>query len=191
MQPVHGLSVQPDALGEPRTKEVVRHAPVGRREERERGHQRSAAWHAGVAAGDRDGLVEAPADVAGHDDRRGTRGRPDGEAVSRPRVEHVAAEDEHGAIDGDVVARMHITAHAQMVGVRQVAVLGVEISELGIDVELQQERHLGVWRRFPDDHSILVAIVGRRGRGAGCRLCGRTCRLCQGRCRHRGICRCR
>src|SRR6187399_653327 len=75
-QPLRGLSVRPDALSEPGPEEVVGHAPVGRREEREGGNQRSAAWNPGVAAGEREGLVELPADVAGDDDRRRTSGRP-------------------------------------------------------------------------------------------------------------------
>src|SRR4029078_12780104 len=85
-QPLCGLSVRPDALREPGPEEVVVLPPVGGREERERGHQESAAWHSGVAAGDRESLVELPADIAGDDDRRGSGRRPDGEAVSRPRV---------------------------------------------------------------------------------------------------------
>jgi hypothetical protein len=43
-----------------------------------------------------------------------------------------------------VVAGMNLADAAQVVGERLVAILSVEISELGIDVELQQERHLGV-----------------------------------------------
>ena len=90
-----------------------------------------------------------PADVAGDDDRSGPGGRPDGEAVSRPRVENVAAQDEHRAVDRDVVARMDLARNAQVVGEGLVAVQGVEISELGVDVELQQERHLSASGQFP------------------------------------------
>ena len=159
-QPLQGFSVRPDSLRESGAEEVVRHAPIGCRKKWERGHQRSAAWNARVASGNREGLVELPANVAGNDDRRGAGGRPDGEAVSRPLVENVAAQDEHRAIDRDVVARVNLAGHAQVVGERLVAIQGVEIPELGIDVELQQERHLVVCGSFPDDDAILVAIVG-------------------------------
>src|SRR4029453_13475656 len=40
-------------------------------------------------------VLKPPAEVAGHDDRGGSRRRPDGEAVLQFRVEHVAREDEH------------------------------------------------------------------------------------------------
>ena len=175
IQPLHGFSVRPDSLSEPGAEEVVRHAPVGCRKKWERGNQRSAAWNARVTSGDREGLVELPANVAGDDDRRGPGGRPDGEAVSRPLVENVAAQDEHRAIDRDVVARMNLAGNAQVVGERLVAIQGVEISELGIDVELQQERHLGVCGSFPDDDSISITIVVCLWCGTGCRLCGSTC----------------
>ena len=158
-EPLHGFSVRPDSLGEPWAEEVVRHAPIRCREKRERVDQRSAAGNAGVASGNRERLVELPANVAGDDNRRGAGGRPDGEAVSRPLVENVAAQDEHRAVDGDVVARVNVAGHAQMVGERLVATLGVEIPELGIDVELQQERHLVVCGSLPDDDAILVPIV--------------------------------
>ena len=188
IQPLHRFSARPDSLGEAGAEEVVSHAPVGCRKKRERVHQRSTAWNAGVTSSDGEGLVERPANVAGHDDRSGPGGRPDGEAVSRPRVENVAAQDEHGAIDRDVVARMNIADNAQVVGVGRVAILGVEISDLGIDVELQQERHRSVCRSFPDDDSISITIVDCRwcGRGwlrwgrwlrwgGGCLRCGSSC----------------
>ena len=49
---------------------------------------------------------------------------------------------------------MNIADNAQMVGESFVAIKGIEISELGIDVELQQERHLGVVGSFPDYDSL-------------------------------------
>jgi hypothetical protein len=60
--------------------------------------------------------------------------------------------------------------NAQVVGVNFVAVLGVEISDLGIDVELQQERDVSVWGSFPDDDSISISLVACLGCGSGCRL---------------------
>ena len=159
IQPLRQVSVRPGALRESRAEEVVGHAPVGCRKKRERVHQRSAARNARVACHDGDGLVELPANVAGNNNRRGPGGRPDGEAVSRPLIEHVAAEDEHRAIDRDVVARMNLAANAQVVGERLVAALGVEIAELGVDVELQQERHVRVRGSFPDDDSVFIAFV--------------------------------
>ena len=174
IQPLHGFSVRPDSLSETWAEEVVSHAPIGCREKRERGHQRSAAWNARVTSGDREGLVELPANVAGYDDRCGPGGRPDGEAVSRPLVENVAAQDEHRAIDRDVVARMHLALNAQMVDVGLVAIHGVEISELRVDVELQQERHTRVCGGFPDDDAISITI------GAWCLWCGNGRRLSGG-----------
>ena len=169
IHPRHRFSARPDSLSEPGTEEVVRHAPVGGREEGERVHERSAAWNASVASGNRDGLVERPADVAGNDDRSGPCRCPDGEAVSRSRVENVAAQDEHRAIDRDVVTHMNVAGNTQVVGVSLVAILSVEISELGIDIELQQEGHLLAWWRFPDDDAIAIALGvwlwwGRGGR---------------------------
>src|SRR4030095_3202333 len=128
-----------------------------------------------VAAGNRQGLVELPADVAGHDDRSGPCGRPDGEAVSRPLVENVAAEDEHRTIDGNVVACVNLAGTAQVIGERLVATLGVEIPELRIDVELQQEGYPSVSWSLPDDDAISITIVARLRCGSGCRLCGTTC----------------
>jgi hypothetical protein len=162
VQPVREFAVGPGSLREPGAEEVVGHAPVGRREERERVDQRAGAWHAGVAAGNRQGIIESPADVAGDNDRSGPGGGPDGEAVPCPLVENVAAQDKHRAIDGDVVAPVNLAGHAQVVGVRVVAVEGVEIAELSIDVELQQERQRSVRRGLPDDDAIPVAIA------AGC-----------------------
>ena len=49
---------------------------------------------------------------------------------------------------------MNLADNAQVVGESFVGRKCVEISELGIDVELQQERHLGVFGSLPDDHSI-------------------------------------
>src|SRR4051812_26098616 len=88
IQALHRLSGRPYSLSEAGTEEVVSHAPIGRREERERVHQRAAAWNTGVARGNGESLVEHPADIAGHDDRSGPGGRPHGEAVSQPRIEH-------------------------------------------------------------------------------------------------------
>ena len=45
-----------------------------------------------------------------------------------------------------------------MVGESFVAIKGIEISELGIDVEVQQKRHLSVVGSFPDDDSLLVTL---------------------------------
>ncbi len=73
--------------------------------------------------------------------------------------EHVAGQDEHRAVHGYIVASMHVADNAQMVGEGIVAVFRVEVSELGIDVELQQERHLRIVGIFPDNNSILVMIV--------------------------------
>src|SRR4051794_32669612 len=84
IQPVGELAGRPGALGEPGAKEVVSHAPIGRGKERDRVHQRSAAWYAGVTGGNRERLAELPADVAGNDNRGGARRRPHGEAVSKP-----------------------------------------------------------------------------------------------------------
>src|SRR5689334_1580898 len=74
---------------------------------------------------------------------------------------------------------MNIAGNAQVVGESLVAIKGVEISELGIDVELQQKRHFSVLAGFPDYHSISVTTV--------------VCLWCRNgvRCRHRGSCRCR
>jgi hypothetical protein len=161
IQPLDGFSVGPGSLSETGSEEVVSHASIGRRKKWERVQQRSVAWDASAACGDREGLVELPPDVAGDDDRSGTRGRPDGEPVSRPLVENVAAQNEHGAIDGDVVALMNLAGHAQVIGEIRVGILSVEISELSIDVELQQERQASVCRSFPNDDSISIAIVVR------------------------------
>ena len=49
---------------------------------------------------------------------------------------------------------MNVADNAEVVGVRFVRRKCVGIAELGIDVEPQQERHLGVWRSFPDDDPI-------------------------------------
>ena len=184
VQPLYRLSVRPDSLGEARAEEVVRHAPVGCREERKCVHKRSAARYAGVTSGQRERLVEHPADIAGDDDRGRAGGRPDGEAVSRPRVEDVAAEDEHRAVDGDVVAGVDLAFDTEVIGVFLVAVLGVEIAKLGVDVELQQERHLRVCRRFPDDHPIPITLGGfwrRRHRDRGLGGTGRRRRVRCGR----------
>ncbi len=57
---------------------------------------------------------------------------------------------------------MNVALNAQMVGEGVVAILGVEIADLGIDVELQQEWHRRVCGSFPDDHAISIAIRGFR-----------------------------
>src|SRR5688572_22508528 len=93
IQPLPKFSVRPHSLGEAGAEEVVRHAPVNGRKEWERGNQRPGAGNARVTSGEGQGLAELPADVPGHDDRSGPGRRPDGEAVSRPRVEDVATQD--------------------------------------------------------------------------------------------------
>ena len=55
------------------------------------------------------------------------------------------------------------------------AIKGVEISELGIVVELQQKRHLSVVGSLPDYDSISITIVVCLWCGNGCRLYGSTC----------------
>src|SRR5262245_6654083 len=159
IQPRQEFSVRPHSLSESRAEEVVRHAPVGSRKKWKRVDQRSTARDASVTSGNREGLVKLPANIAGNDNRSGPGGRPDGEAISGPLVENVAAQDEHRAVDRDVVAGMNFADNAQMVGESLVAVLGVEISELGVDVELQQEGHLRIGGSFPNDDSILITIV--------------------------------
>ena len=104
--------------------------------------------------------------------QRGARGRPHGAAVTQPLVEDVAAQDEHRAIDRDVVARMNVAAAAQVVGELLIAVLGVEISELSIDVEFQEKWHRRVGRSFPDDHAISITLVAGLWCRSGCRLSG-------------------
>ena len=47
--------------------------------------------------------------------------------------------------------------HAQVIGEIHVGILSVEVSELGIDVELQQERHPGVRGSLPDDDAISMS----------------------------------
>jgi hypothetical protein len=42
--------------------------------------------------------------------------RPDCEVIARLSVEHVAVEDEHRAVYGDVVAPMDLADNAEMVG---------------------------------------------------------------------------
>ena len=54
---------------------------------------------------------------------------------------------------------MHLADNAQMVSEGIVAVLRVEVSELGIDVELQQERHLRIVGILVNGDSILVTIL--------------------------------
>ena len=63
VHPVAELPVRPHALRKGGPEKVVRHAAVGRGEERERVHERTAAWHAGIAARNRQRLAELPADV--------------------------------------------------------------------------------------------------------------------------------
>src|SRR4030095_10131076 len=69
IQTLHGFSARPGSLSETGAEEVVRHAPVGRLEKRERGDQRSAARNARVPSGQSEALVESPANVSGNDDR--------------------------------------------------------------------------------------------------------------------------
>ncbi len=122
IQPLRGFSVRPDSLGETRPEEVIRHAPVGCRKKRKRVHQRSAAWDARIASGNRDGFVELPANMLATMlatmIEAAPGGRPDGEAVSRPLVENVTAQDEHRTVHRDVVARMNLAGNAQMIGVQ-------------------------------------------------------------------------
>ena len=87
---------------------------------------------------------------------------PDGEAIERPLVENVSAEDKHCAIYRDIVARMNLVGNIQVVSKSRIAVKSVEISDLSIDIELQKEGHLGVFGSLPDYHSIFVTIVVRR-----------------------------
>ena len=47
------------------------------------------------------------------------------------------------------------------------AIKGIEISDLGIDVEFQQKRHLSVFAGFPDYDSISITIVVCLRCGAG------------------------
>jgi hypothetical protein len=47
---------------------------------------------------------------------------------------------------------------AQVIGEGFVGRGGVEVPDLGVDVELQQERHLGVVGGLPDDDAVLVAV---------------------------------
>jgi hypothetical protein len=54
---------------------------------------------------------------------------------------------------------MNIAGSAQVVGESPDAIKGVEISELCVDVELQQEWHLGVFGSFPDYDSISITLA--------------------------------
>src|SRR5262249_2038291 len=136
IQPLDGLATPPDPLGEGGAEEVVRQGPVGRREKRESIDQRPAARNTRVTSGEREPLVELPADVPGDDDRGGPGGRPDGNAVSQPLVPYISAEDEHRTIDRDVIALIHLVDIAEVVGESVTAVGRIEVSDLGIDVEL-------------------------------------------------------
>src|SRR6185503_2603146 len=91
---------------------------------------------------------------------------------------------------------MDLADVAQMVGERFFAIKGIEISELGIDVEVQQKRHLSVLGSLPDYDSLLVTLRTCWLCGDG--LYGSTCWICNRRwvqrgirCRYRSICRCR
>src|SRR6185503_14953944 len=75
---------RPDSLRETRAEEVVRHGSICRRKKRERIDERSAAWNTCITAGQREALVELPADGPRYDDRRGAGGRPHGAAVAQP-----------------------------------------------------------------------------------------------------------
>src|SRR6185436_19588794 len=97
-------------------------------------------------------------------------GSPDGEAIAKPRVEDVAAQYEHCAVDRDVVASMNLADNAQVVGELCVGRKCIEIAKLGIDVEIQQERHPGILASLPDDYSISITF-------AVVRCCGNRCRL--------------
>src|SRR3954452_6820664 len=79
---------------------------------------------------------------------------------------------------------MNIVGDAQVVSESLVAINGVEISELGIDVELQQEGHLSFFGSFPDYDSISITIVVDLWCANGSGLFGSTCQLWR---RRRGI----
>jgi hypothetical protein len=51
---------------------------------------------------------------------------------------------------------MDFAGKAQVIGESLWAVEGVEISDLGVNGELQQERHLSVFAGSPDYDSIVV-----------------------------------
>ena len=53
---------------------------------------------------------------------------------------------------------MNVADNAEVVGERFVGRKCIEISELSVDVEPQQEGHLGVRSSFPDDDPISIAI---------------------------------
>jgi hypothetical protein len=75
------------------------------------------------------------------------------------RVEHVAREDEHRPVDGDVIPSMDVADDAEMVSEGALAVERVEISKLGVVVESQEKGNLGVLGVLPDDDAILIVIV--------------------------------
>jgi hypothetical protein len=54
---------------------------------------------------------------------------------------------------------MNIAGNAQVVGESLSLSRVLRYRSLGIDVELQQERHLSVFGSFPDDDSISITIV--------------------------------
>src|SRR5213076_3369359 len=104
-------------------------------------------------------LAESPANVPGYDDRGGPGGRPDGQAILQPLIKHVAGEDKHRAVDRNVIAVMNLSDIAKMIRKRVFAVKGVEVSDLGIVVELQQERHLSIVGVLINNNSVLIAIL--------------------------------
>src|SRR4051794_30317616 len=78
---------------------------------------------------------------------------------------------------------MDLADNAQMVGESRVGIGRVEIADLGIDVEPQEQRHVGVIGRLPNHDPILVALVRLalgclrwEGRGSGAGRAGRRVR---------------
>src|SRR5688572_13818064 len=64
---------------------------------------------------------------------------------------------------------MNLADNAEVVGELFVGRQCIEISKLGIDVEVQQERHSGIVGSLPDDYSISITLVVLG--------CGNRCRL--------------
>src|SRR6185369_6960123 len=159
----------------------------------ERVNKGTATGNTRVTCHERDVLIELPADVTGDDDRGGSGGSPDGEAVSNPLVEDVATQNEHRTIYRYIVACMDVANSSQMVSESFFAIEGIQISELGIDVEVHQKGHLGVFRSLHEYDSLSVTLWVWLLRSNGCWLYGTICWTCLWgiRCRHRGICCCR
>src|SRR6476660_4685948 len=93
---------------------------------------------------------------------------------------------------------MNIADNPEMVGKSFFAIKGVEISELGVDVEVHQQRYLSVVGGLHEYDPLSVTLVVGLWCGSGHRLYGTRCWTCHRRgyvhgirCRHRGICRCR